>query len=245
MKEKILFILISLILWAFTSNVYAEKGDLQFLFSEDQNIKSLKGTEDLIEKLKVDDDVKNNEWFNSPPTRIELLTIVLNQHHKEQMKRYDWDYFFSEKFEKRRKEVGDDDGSSTIVFWVNYIPKFGSFMVHLNARYLGKPKEPMKGIIKELVSLIEFYGNYGGQGFSYQNSFLQHFEIFPNTDKETIVNVLKGNIIIGIDLRCKYDDKQYNMRDKGYQPIRKTYQLSGWTKAYGKDIYYIKRANEF
>ena len=242
MNKKILLLVISLFLWPFLSNTYAEKKELQFLFSEDQNIKSLKNPEELIQNLKVEDDVKNDKWLNSPPTRIELLTIVLNQYHKERMAQYDFNQFFSERFEKRRREFESGGRLSTnIEFWANYIPKIGSFVVFCSVNNLGKPKKSMKSIVKELISLIYTWGYYDGIVFPYQATFLKCFEIFPGTDKETIAKIMKGNILVAVNLTCNYDNKQYNLRMGGFQPIKGTYHLSGYAFGPDKEVYYLKR----
>jgi hypothetical protein len=54
--------------------------DPQFLFSADQEVKSV----DIFNKLNTDRDLAKDNWINSPLTKRELITYLIRQEIKEQ-----------------------------------------------------------------------------------------------------------------------------------------------------------------
>jgi hypothetical protein len=53
----------------------------KFLFTEDQNIKS----HDFMDFVPTPKDIASNKWMNSPPTRIELISVIGDRIFKESL----------------------------------------------------------------------------------------------------------------------------------------------------------------
>ena len=80
---KLLISLFGLLLFGFSNVCLGE--ELPFPFTADQNTKN----EDM-NQIPIEKDIQIDNWFMSPPTRLELLTYAIDQYFKKQVTEF-WD----------------------------------------------------------------------------------------------------------------------------------------------------------
>jgi len=175
---------------------YVISAELPFLFSVDQNISS-EEPKDIITPGK---DISNNEWFVSPPTRIELITYIMDQWFKKEMENEPSSDEIYEYFEKGKVSFSVDKR-------VSFSKEFDAFVAGITVDYVGRPKKPMKnfcdGYIKYLSSKL------GGEGYLYHNTFLRTFIAGSFDDPEiiNIVKLLRNNIYVVVGVNSIYEGK--------------------------------------
>ncbi len=225
---KIYPLIILLILLLFTTPSFSE--ELEFLFSTDQKIKS----EDIKEKTSSEQDISDDSWFSSPPTRLELLTYSLDQFFKKQfevMWKHDYSKKIDKLFEKTSVSLADAEASAT------FNKENDVFVLGVQIDGLGKPKEPMKNFCDDIINYIELiFGNKPG-GYYFQNTFLRSFIFGSYDDPQVlrIVNLLRNNLLIVVSLESVYE----NEKDR---KSRDMYILRGYKFLQEKEIHYSKHA---
>lgn len=229
---KTIIILTLSILLSFATLSFSE--ELEFLFSTDQRIKS----EDIRGKTSSEQDISDDSWFSSPPTRLELLTYSLDQFFK---KRFEvmWKHDYSKKIDKlfEKTSVGqtsvslaDAEASAT------FNKENDVFVLGVQIDGLGKPKEPMKNFCDDIINYIDrIFGIPVGYGF--QNTFLRSFIFgsYDDTQVLRIVNLLRNNLLIVVSLESVYE----NEKDR---KSRDMYILRGYKFLQEKEIHYSKHA---
>ena len=232
---KIYPLIILLILLLFTTPSFSE--ELEFLFSTDQKIKS----EDIKEKTSSEQDISDDSWFSSPPTRLELLTYSLDQFFKKQFEVM-WKHGYSKKIDKlfEKTSVGQTSVSLAVAkASATFNKENDIFVLGVQINGLGKPKEPMKNFCDDIINYIELiFGNKPG-GYYFQNTFLRSFIFGSQDDPQVlrIINLLRNNLLIVVSLESFYD---YENEKDGKS--RDMYFLKGYKFLQEKEIHYSKQA---
>jgi hypothetical protein len=214
--------LIALILAFIPASSYSE--ELKFLFSTDQNIKSLEPREGIPARK----DILNDSWFSSPLTRIELIAYLLDQHVKtkvDYLKEVD-KYFENVESKYPRSPMGNALAS--------FSGEKGCFVVMVDISQLGKPKRPMKEFCDLLIQMVSL--EFHGLGYSFQNTILSPLITTNSDDPEVlrIVGLLRKSIIVIVKLQAAYGNvKDGNPRDY--------YYLTGYRSTQEKETHYIKQ----
>lgn len=200
--------------------------ELKFLFSTDQDIKP----QDTFEGILARKDVVNDSWFSRPPTRIELITYLLDQHVKAKGGYLDGVGKYFEEVEGK--------GSFAKLPLVNASAFFssekGCFVIEVDFSQLGKPKRPMKEFCDHILTwlLMDFVID----GYLLENTILRPFITKSPDDPEVlrIVNLLKKNTIALVTL-----DATYGNVKNGYP--RDHYFLSGYRSTQEKETHYVNK----
>jgi hypothetical protein len=176
--------------------------ELVFPFTIDQNVKN----EDWGHRNEIE--IQNDKWFNAPPTRLELLTFVIDQHFQKDFAR-SWD-------QSKGKIEGyfDLTGQSSYLFedaHFGFNSAQDSFFGTVKIRSRSKPKKPMKEICSELLDVALF--PLFGAGYAYQNNFLGPFIQKGADDPEIlrVVDKLRKSIIVNVILEAWFDNGIYVM----------------------------------
>ena len=218
--KSITGLLMALFLLAVMFENIAQADDLKFSFTVDQNIKS----ED-IKNIKSGSEIPLNSWLNSPPTRVELLCYVFDQHCKSTFSSYKdiYDGEIRRYFDPvdmpyglnvPRQEVG-----------VSFLKEKGVFVLVGSFKNLGKPKKPMKDFCNTMLKSLEMH--FGGGGFSYQNTILGPFIQTNGMDPEVvkIAEMVRNNLLLAVSLESTFGNKKGHLiSDHYYLQCYKTIQ---------------------
>lgn len=172
----------------------------KFLFQEDDAIKSEQPSKNLTNKS-----LKKNIWFNSPPTRLELLIFLMDYHYKNQIKNSQ-SYLEADirnSFEEKRIDKIDPEASVFYDSSLNYIGN------RLKIEILGKPKIPMSETCKSFLNDDSLM--LGHRGYSMQNTFLHPFTTNGYDDAQLLdsIDEIIENLIYIVSLRSNYDNRIY------------------------------------
>lgn len=217
--------LFPLLLFAFTSICPAQ--ELVFPFTVDQNIKN----ED-IRQIPANKDIQTDKWFMSPPTRLELLTYVIDQYFQKEVADL-WQMVTIEKyFEKqyRYASVAEEAG-------VYFDSAKDVFVASVNVTGLGKPNKPMKEVCSDVLTLMD--SSLRGDGYLYQNRFLGAFIQGDPADPEIkrIVEKLRKNFLLVVSLNASFDkEKQADTLPRDH------YIMQCYNSPEEKLVHYSKRA---
>jgi hypothetical protein len=205
---------------------------LVFPFTVDQQTKS----EDITQ-IPVEKDIQTDKWFMSPPTRLELLTYIIDQHFKKEFAK-DWK-FHSKEIEKyfERGPVGffSEDAS------VSFNSSKDIFVACITIEDLGKPKKPMKEACSEVLN-SSIFRHFEGGGYLYQNTFLSPLVQESSTDPEIvrIVEKLQKNFLFLVTLKARFDKEQTDFPRDIY--AMQCYKFAGDKKVhYRKETRRLKR----
>jgi hypothetical protein len=199
---KISISLFALFLFSVSSVCLGE--ELIFPFTVDQNTKN----EDMSQ-TPAERDIQNDNWFMSPPTRLELLTYEIDQYFKKEVAEL-WGLDSAKienYFERRSRPFGSIRAEANVGF---YSAK-DMFLATVRIENLGKPKKPMKEVCGEILDLMSF--SLKGGGYLYQNRFLGPFIQKGADDPEIIriVEKLRKNILLTVILEASFDKNFYTM----------------------------------
>ena len=224
---KLIVSLVTLLIFSFSSVCFGE--ELVFPFTVDQATKS----EDITQ-LPIEKDIQTDKWFMSPPTRLELLTHVIDQFFKGDFKTI-WELYKIEieKFFEPQDRHFPVSASAV----VRFDSDMDLFAAGVEIENWGKLKKPMKEICSEVLNSPIFSSLEGG-GFSYHNAFLRPFIQKSPTDQEIlrIVEKLRKNFLLSVTLiNISFDKKQNN-----FPPDRYTMQCYKFTGE--KEVHYRKQA---
>ena len=100
---KLSISLFALLLFSVSSVCLGE--ELIFPFTVDQNTKN----ED-ISQIPAEKDIQNDNWFMSPPTRLELLTYAIDQYFKKEVAEL-WDLY-----SKKIENISSGDPAHSLPF---------------------------------------------------------------------------------------------------------------------------------
>jgi len=174
--------------------------ELKFLFTTDQNIK----TED-IGKIPVNKDIVNDNWFTSPPTRLELLTYTLDQYFQKKFEKFWEDYQINldEYFERRKDKFTSVTADASVCFY----SEKDVIVTKVNIDGLGKPKKPMKDFSDNIMGYISFL--IYKPGYLFQRQFLRPFTFGSHNDpKESRAGeLLQKNILLLVTLESQYGEE--------------------------------------
>ncbi len=216
---KISISLIALFLFSVSSVCLGE--ELIFPFTVDQNTKN----EDMSQAPK-EKDIQNDNWFMSPPTRLELLTYAIDQYFKKEVAEF-WhlDSAKIENYFERRSRPSDYVRAEADV---GFYSADDMFLAKVRIGNLGKPKKPMKEVCGEVLNLMSF--SLQGLGYSYQNKFLGPFIQKSAVDPEIIriVEKLRKNVLVTVILEASFD--------------RNFYTMGCYKSPEEKEVHYYKRA---
>jgi hypothetical protein len=223
---KLSIYLFALILFSVSSVCLGE--ELIFPFTVDQNIKN----ED-IDQIPVEKDIQSDKWFMSPPTRLELLTYIIDQYFKKELAEY-WDLNSKkiEKYFEPRARPFSVRASAMVRFYSDK-DMFGANVAIEN---LGKPKKPMKEVCSEVLNSFLF-SYFEGGGYLYQNTFLSPLIQKSPTDPEVvhIVEKLRKNFLLSVTLEASFDKEQNVIP-------RDLYTMQCYKFAGEKEVHYRKWA---
>ena len=194
--------LFALLLFSFYSVCLGE--ELIFPFTVDQNTKN----EDMS-RVPADKDIQNDNWFMSPPTRLELLTYAIDQYFKKEVAEL-WDrgsIKIENYFERRSRPSGYVRAEADVGFY----SAEDMFVAKVRIENLGKPKKPMKEVCGEVLDSVSF--SLTGFGYLYQNRFLGPF-IQKGADNPEIIRIvekLRKNFLVTVILEASFDKNFYTM----------------------------------
>jgi hypothetical protein len=222
-----IFTLLFFLLFIFPADSISK--ELPFLFSVDQNVKS-DNPKDIIKPNK---NILSNNWFNSPPSRLELLTYFMNQYLEDELKESE-DYFANtaDKYFERGK-IAFFLYNANVLFDKN----MGVFVAKVNLDHAGKPKKPIKEFCDEILGYISI--KFSGQGYYLANQFLGPFmfDSFDDPEVKEIVNLLRNNLIVMVSVVSSYKSK----KNKSYN----VYQFVAYKYTKEEKIHYKKQTYEF
>jgi hypothetical protein len=194
--------LCALLLFSFSNVCLGE--ELIFPFTVDQNTKN----EDMSQ-VPREKDLQNDKWFMSPPTRIELLTYVIDQYFKKEVAEF-WKHD-SVKIENYFERRSGPSVSVRADADVSFSSTDDMFVAAVRITYLGKPKKPMKEVCSEVLDSVSF--PLVGGGYLYQNRFLGPF-IQKGADNPEIIRIvgkLRNNFFVTVILEASFDKNFYTM----------------------------------
>jgi len=187
-----------------------------------------------IKNIDKNVEFKNDKWFNAPPTRIEMITYIMDQHCKENIKMWN-DVYFQEMpkyFDQSTMPFGISGSKPETE--VQYLKDKGVVAVVLGFRNLGRPIRPMKEFCDEMVNTLS--QSFPTGGYYFQNTILRPFRHGTSDDPKLlrIVKALESNLVFIVSIGAEFGGNIKGMPENYYS-------FQCYKKAYDNKIHYSKR----